>query len=85
MIIQTVSNAKELSFVEAIITVSGIFFQMLEQKVRQKKILSVPAPFTPLLQLMQVGSIDYNGKKYTVGDLSKKMYGDGYNFNHFIE
>ena len=84
LIIQTVSNAKELSFVEAIITVFGHFLSDVGTKSATEKILSVPAPFTPLLQLMQVGSIDYNGKKYTVGDLSKKMYGDGYNFNHFI-
>lgn len=28
--------------------------------------------------------MEYKGNKLTVGDLSKKMYYDGYNFNHFI-
>lgn len=28
--------------------------------------------------------IEYKGKRLTVGDLAKKMYYDGYNFNHFI-
>ena len=46
--------------------------------------ISIPAPLTPLLQMVQDGSVSYKGKKYTVGDLSKRMYYDGYNFNHFI-
>lgn len=84
LIIQTVNGAKEKSFIESIITVFGHFLSDVGTKSPTGKILSVPAPLTPLLQLIQVGSIEYNGKNYTVGDLSKKMYGDGYNFNHFI-
>ncbi|MGL5753175.1 MAG: hypothetical protein ACRCXT_21710 [Paraclostridium sp.] len=37
-----------------------------------------------MLQLVQVGSIEYKGQNFTVADLSKRIYYDGYNFNHFI-
>lgn len=84
LIVQAVSGAENMNLIEAIITVFGHFLSDVGTKSATGKILSVPAPFTPLLQLIQVGSIQYNGKSFTVGDLAKKMYGDGYNFNHFI-
>jgi len=84
LIVQSVQGAESKSLIESIITVFGHFLSDVAAKSDSGKILSVPAPLTPLLQLIQVGSIEYNGKKYTVADLSKKMYGDGYNFNHFI-
>ena len=84
LIIQSVKGAETKSLIEAIITVFGHFLSDVGTKSKGGKILSVPAPLTPLLQLIQTGSIEYNGQKFTVADLSKKMYYDGYNFNHFI-
>lgn len=84
LIIQSVSGATSKSFIESIITVFGHFLSDVGTKSKTGKILSVPAPLTPLLQLIQVGSIEYKGQNFTVADLSKKMYYDGYNFNHFI-
>lgn len=84
LIVQSVQGAETKSFIESIITVFGHFLSDVGTKSKTGKILSVPAPLTPLLQLIQVGSLEYNGNKYTVADLSKKMYYDGYNFNHFI-
>ncbi|GIM34111.1 hypothetical protein PAGU1678_33790, partial [Paraclostridium bifermentans subsp. muricolitidis] len=83
-IIQSVSGATTKSFIESIITVFGHFLSDVGTKSKTGKILSLPAPLTPLLQLIQVGSIEYKGKNFTVADLSKKMYYDGYNFNHFV-
>ena len=34
--------------------------------------------------MVQCGSVSYNGKVYNISDLVKRMYYDGYNFNHFI-
>lgn len=84
LIIQSVNGATTKSFIESIITVFGHFLSDVGTKSKTDKILSVPAPLTPLLQLIQLGSIEYKGKKFTVADLSKKMYYDGYNFNHFV-
>ncbi len=84
LVIQSVSGTEGISFVEAVITVFGHFLSDVGKKSPGGKILSVPAPLMPLLQLIQAGSISYNGKNYNIGDLSKKMYGDGYNFNHFV-
>ncbi|MFR4162029.1 MAG: hypothetical protein ACLT0R_05450 [Paraclostridium sordellii] len=84
LIIQSVSGETSKSFIESIITVFGHFLSDVVTKSKTGKILSVPAPLTPLLQLIQVGSIEYKGQSFTVADLSKKMYYDGYNFNHFI-
>lgn len=85
LIVQSVQGAGTKSFIESIITVFGHFLSDVGTKSSKTgKILSVPAPLTPLLQLIQAGSIEYNGTRFTVADLSKKMYGDGYNFNHFI-
>lgn len=84
LIIQSVKGAETKSLIEAIITVFGHFLSDVGTKSKTGKILSIPAPLTPLLQLIQTGSIEYNGQKFTVADLSKKMYHDGYNFNHFI-
>lgn len=84
LIIQSVKGAETKSLIEAIITVFGHFLSDVGTKSKTGKILSVPAPLTPLLQLIQTGSIEYNGQKFTVADLSKRMYYDGYNFNHFI-
>lgn len=84
LIIQSVKEAETKGFIESIITLFGHFLSDVGTKSKTGKILSVPAPFTPLLQLIQYGSIEYRGQSYTVADLSKKMYSDGYNFNHFI-
>lgn len=84
MIIQEVTGSKTKGLIDSIITVFGHFLSDVGTKSKKGKILSVPAPLTPLLQLVQTGSIKYSVKKYTVADLSKRMYYDGYNFNHFI-
>lgn len=84
LIIQSVQGSETRTFLESIITVFGHFLSDVGTKSNTGKILSVPAPLTPLLQLIQVGTIEYKGQKLTVADLSKKMYHDGYNFNHFI-
>ena len=42
----------------------------------------LPAPFMPLLQLIQVGSFGEKGR--TVGELSRAMYAAGYDFGHFM-
>jgi hypothetical protein len=84
LIVQSVQGAGIKSFIESIITVFGHFLSDVGTKSGTGKVLSVPAPLTPLLQLIQSGSIEYNGQKFTVADLSKRMYYDGYNFNHFI-
>lgn len=42
----------------------------------------LPVPFMPLLELIQVGSIGDKGQ--TVGELSRAMYAQGYNFGHFL-
>ena len=84
LIIQSVQGAETKNIIEAIITVFGHFLSDVGTKSDGGKILSVPAPLTPLLQLIKVGSIEYKGKKFTISDLSKKMYYDGYNFNHFV-
>lgn len=84
LIIQSVSGATTKSFIESLIVVFGHFLSDVGTRSKTGKILSVPAPLTPLLQLVQFGSIQYKGQSLTVADLSKKMYYDGYNFNHFI-
>lgn len=84
LIIQSVKGFEGKSFIESIITVFGHFLSDVGTKSKTGKILSVPAPLTPLLQLIQKGSIEYNGQNLTVADLSKRMYYDGYNFNHFV-
>lgn len=84
LIIQSMQGADTKNIIEAIITVFGHFLSDVGTKSDGGKILSVPAPLTPLLQLINKGSINYKGKKLTIADLSKKMYCDGYNFNHFI-
>lgn len=84
LIVQSVNDAETRGFIESIITVFGHFLSDVGTESKTGKILSVPAPFTPLLQLVQCGSIEYKGQSYTVADLSKRMYYDGYNFNHFI-
>jgi hypothetical protein len=83
-IVQTVDGAEGKSFIESIVNVFGHFLSDVSTKSKTGMILSVPAPLTPLLQMVQEGCVEYKGKKYTVADLSKKMYYDGYNFNHFI-
>lgn len=42
----------------------------------------LPAPFMPLLQLLQVGSFGKNNR--TIGELSRIMYRQGYDFGHFL-
>lgn len=83
-IIQAVSGHDGMKFTEAVITEFGHLLSDVSAPSKTGMILSVPAPLTPLLQLIQKGSISYKGKVFTVADLSKRMYYDGYNFNHFI-
>lgn len=40
----------------------------------------LPAPFMPLFQLLQFG--DFDGR--TIGQLSRTMYANGYDFGHFL-
>ena len=42
----------------------------------------LPAPLMPLLQFLQVGSIGKSG--YTIGEVSRMMYRQGYDFSHFV-
>jgi hypothetical protein len=42
----------------------------------------LPAPLMPLLQFLQVGSIGKSG--YTIGEVSRIMYRQGYDFSHFL-
>ncbi len=42
----------------------------------------LPAPFMPLLQMLQVGSIGSKGR--TIGRLVRTMYAQGYDFGHFL-
>ena len=42
----------------------------------------LPAPLMPLLQFLQVGSIGKGG--YTIGDFSRIIYRQGYDFSRFI-
>lgn len=84
IIIQNVSGARGKGFIEAVITEFGHLLSDVNATSPTGMKLSIPAPLTPLLQMIQVGNISYNGKTYTIGDLSKRMYYDGYNFNHFL-
>ncbi len=43
---------------------------------------SLPVPLMSLLQLIQKGSFGKHG--YTIGELTRIMYREGYNFNHFL-
>ncbi|MDQ1143786.1 hypothetical protein QE429_000613 [Bacillus sp. SORGH_AS 510] len=42
----------------------------------------LPAPLMPLLQFLQVGSIGRGN--YTIGEVSRMMYRQGYDFSHFL-
>lgn len=83
-IIQAVSGNEGKKFTEAVITEFGHLLSDVSAPSKTGKVLSIPAPLTPLLQLIQKGNISYKGDVFTVADLSKRMYYDGYNFNHFI-
>ncbi len=84
LVIQRVSGAEGKGLIESIVTEFGHLISDVNATSNTGMKLSIPAPFTPLLQMIQVGSIKYKNKIYTVGDLSKRMYNDGYNFNHFL-
>lgn len=84
LIIQSVSGAQPMNFVKAVVTEFGHLLSDVNAMSKTEMKLSLPAPLMPLLQMVQKGSVTYNGKSYTIGDLVKKMYYDGYNFNHFI-
>ena len=62
----------------------GLFSAILKQIGHLKSDVGtaagLPAPFMPLLQLLQFGNID--GK--TIGELSRLMYAQGYDFGHFL-
>lgn len=81
---QRVSNFSEKEFTEAIITQFRHLLSDVSASSPGDKKLSIPAPLTPLLQMVTLGSVSYKNKHYTIADLSKRMYSDGYNFNHFI-
>ena len=83
-IIQNVSGVQGKGFMEAVITEFGHLLSDVNATSPTGMKLSIPAPLTPLLQMIQVGNVSYNGKSYTIEDLSKRMYYDGFNFNHFI-
>lgn len=55
------------------------FFHLLSDVSTSR---GLPAPLMPLLQLVQVGS--FGEKGYTVGELSRIMYREGYDFRHFL-
>ena len=83
-IVQRVAGFEEKGFIEAVITQFGHLLSDVSASSPTGMKLSIPAPLTPLLQMIKVGNVSYKGKVYTVADLSKRMYADGYNFNHFI-
>lgn len=83
-IIQNVNGAQTTNFINAVITEFGHLLSDVNANSKTGMKLSIPAPFTPLLQMLQFGSIKYNENTYSVADLSKKMYYDGFNFNHFL-
>ncbi len=83
-VIQNSIKHENKNIIEAVITVFGHFLSDVATPSDSGKILSVPAPLTPLLQLIQSGTIEYGGEEYTISELTKKMYYDGYNFNHFV-
>ena len=84
LIIQNVSGVQEKGFIEAVITEFGHLLSDVNATSPTAMKLSIPAPLIPLLQMVQVGNVSYNGNSYTIGDLSKRMYRDGFNFNHFV-
>lgn len=64
----------------------SIFIAILRQFGHLKSDVStsagLPAPIMPLIQLIQSGSFGKRG--YTLGELSRIMYRQGYDFSHFI-
>ncbi|MDD3020565.1 MAG: hypothetical protein PHX61_06235 [Alphaproteobacteria bacterium] len=64
----------------------GIFEALIRQIGHLKSDIGtsagLPAPFMPLLQMIQVGSIGEKGR--TVGELTRAMYAQGYDFGHFL-
>lgn len=84
IIIQSVQGAEPMKFVQALIIEFGHLLSDINATSKTGLKLSIPAPLTPLLQLIQIGHIPYKGKVYTVADLSKIIYKEGYNFNQFI-
>lgn len=83
-IFQSVSGAQATNFINAVITEFGHLLSDFNAVRKIGMRLSIPAPLTHLLQMIQLGSISYNDKKYAVAALSKQMYLDGFNFNHFL-
>ncbi len=84
LIVQSVSGAELMEFIKAVVTEFGHLLSDINATSKTGMKLSLPAPLMPLIQMIQVGSVSYNEKIYTIGDLVKKMYYDGYNFNHFF-
>ena len=83
-IVQSVHGACSMDLISAIVTEFGHLLSDVNATSKTGMKLSIPAPLLPLLQIVQCGSISYNGKAYSISDLVKRMYYDGYNFNHFI-
>ncbi len=64
----------------------GLFNALIRQFGHLKSDVStpagLPAPLMPLLQLVQFGSFGKRG--YSLGELSRAMYRQGYDFSHFL-
>lgn len=75
VIVQDIPGAEQgVSFFQALITQIG----HLKSDIGTPA--GLPAPFMPLFQLLQFGNID--GR--TIGELSRSMYANGYDFGHFL-
>ena len=75
VIVQDIAGAeKGVSFFQALVTQIG----HLKSDIGTPA--GLPAPFMPLFQLLQFGDID--GR--TIGELSRAMYANGYDFGHFL-
>lgn len=74
--VQKISGADGMSFFQAIIRQIG----HLKSDIGTSA--GLPVPFMPLLGLIQLGSFGKKGR--TVGELARAMYGQGYDFGHFL-
>ena len=75
VIVQSVPNAQT-----GISLFQAIAMQLGHLKSDIGTAAGLPAPFMPLFQLLQFGDID--GR--TIGELSRAMYANGYDFGHFL-
>lgn len=61
-IVQSVSGAEGKDFIEAIIMEFGHLLSDVNATSPTGMKISIPAPLTPLLQMVQDGSVSYKGK-----------------------